>query len=62
MKANVDKTICIGCTMCTRVCPEVFQMDGNGKSEAIKEVIPKEVEEKAKEARMGCPVKAISID
>ena len=28
MKASVDPNLCIGCTQCTGICPEVFSMDG----------------------------------
>ena len=28
MKAFVDPDLCIGCTQCTGICPEVFQMTG----------------------------------
>ena len=28
MKAIVDPNLCIGCTQCAGLCPEVFSMDG----------------------------------
>jgi len=28
MKAFVDPDLCIGCTQCAGICPEVFQMTG----------------------------------
>ena len=28
MKASVDPNLCIGCTQCAGLCPEVFSMDG----------------------------------
>ena len=28
----VDQNICIGCQMCTSICPEVFEMDKKDKS------------------------------
>lgn len=62
MKAFVDKDTCIGCEVCTQICPEVFSMDDDGKSVAITSDIPKDVEGSAVEARDTCPVDAISID
>ena len=31
MQANVDKELCIGCELCTSICPELFSMDDDGK-------------------------------
>ncbi len=61
MKAYVDKDTCIGCGICPSVCPEVFEMDDDGKAKAIEDAVPAEVEESAKEAEDQCPVNAISI-
>ena len=33
-KVYVDQDTCIGCTLCTQMCPEVFGMDENGKAKA----------------------------
>ena len=62
MKAFVDKDTCIACELCTQICPEVFSMDDDGKSVAIKDEIKKENEDSAVEARDSCPVAAINID
>ena len=62
MKSIVDKDTCIGCELCTQICPEVFSMDEYGKSKAITCDIPKDVESSAMEARDSCPVSAISIE
>ena len=32
MKINIDKEKCIGCGSCTAVCPDVFELDDNGKA------------------------------
>ncbi|WP_373599051.1 ferredoxin [Paraclostridium bifermentans] len=62
MKAFVNKDTCIGCEACVGICPEVFSMDDDGKSIAIKEDISSEYTESAQEAKDACPVVAISID
>lgn len=61
MKANVDKDTCIGCGLCPSVCPEVFDMDDDGKAKAIVEDVPDSVVDQAKEAEESCPVNAISL-
>lgn len=41
MKAYVDKDTCIGCELCTQICPDVFSMDDDGKSVAKKMILHK---------------------
>lgn len=62
MKAIIDKTGCISCGLCVDTCPEVFQMADDGLAEAIGDSIPEEAEEKAAEARDGCPVSVITLE
>lgn len=61
MKAFVDRDGCIGCQACAGTCPEVFSMDDDNISVPIKEDIPEEVLDSAKDARDACPVSVISI-
>lgn len=62
MKAHVDKDTCIGCGLCPSVCPEVFEMNGEGKAEEIVEKVPESAADTAKEARDSCPVNAIEVE
>ncbi|AKN30576.1 ferredoxin [Clostridium carboxidivorans P7] len=62
MKANVDKDTCIGCGLCPDVCPEVFQMDDDGKAKAMGDAVPSGQESSAQEAADQCPVNAISVE
>ncbi|MCM8789458.1 MAG: ferredoxin [Candidatus Omnitrophica bacterium] len=61
MKAIVDPDICIGCTLCTQICPEVFRMEGE-KAAAYVNTVPRDVEETCKQAVDECPVTAIKIE
>ena len=61
MRANVNKDTCIGCELCTQICPDVFSMDDDGKSVAINDDIPENLQDDAVEARDSCPVSAIDI-
>ncbi len=56
MSIKVDQEKCVGCGMCAGLCPEVFIMNNDGKSEVIGDNI-----DCAKEAAASCPVEAISI-
>lgn len=62
MKANVDKDTCIGCGMCPSICPEVFDMDDDGKAHTIVDEVPEGKEAEAQDAADSCPVDAISVD
>lgn len=53
----VDKETCIACEVCTQLCPEVFEMQADGKSGVHDpHGAP---EEKIEEAMDSCPVAAI---
>ena len=62
MKARVDKDVCIGCGVCPSVCPEVFEMEDDGKAGVIGELVPETEFETAKEAESSCPVNAINVE
>ena len=60
MKVKVNSEICIGCTLCTQVCSEVFKMDGD-KAVAYTNPVPEALAESAKAAVDQCPVEAITL-
>ncbi|MBL7057778.1 ferredoxin [Patescibacteria group bacterium] len=58
MSIKVNQEICIGCQTCALMCPEIFEIQDNGKAHAINQL----VNECANNAKDNCPVNAISID
>ena len=60
MKASV-KEDCIGCGLCTSICPKVFRLKSDGLAEAYAPVT-KATEASAKEAATSCPVSVIILD
>ena len=60
MKIKVDKDKCISCGLCSSMCPEIFALDEDNKSELVKNPKTKEEENCAQEAIDTCPVEAIS--
>jgi ferredoxin len=61
MKATVDKDLCIGCELCTQICPSFFSMAVDGVAHALAGTVPPEDEACCSEAAEGCPVKAIAV-
>ena len=60
MKAFVDPDLCIGCTQCAGICPEVFSMEGT-LAVAQPGELPGELVAAAIDAAQNCPVSAITI-
>lgn len=54
---KVDKDLCIGCGLCVSLCPEVFELGKDGKSEVKNPSGPCDL----KEVVESCPVGAIEI-
>lgn len=58
-KITVDKELCIGCGACVNLCPEIFELDGDGKSRVM---VGKGYEQCDYEMAINsCPVGAIKI-
>ncbi|OYT42415.1 MAG: ferredoxin [Candidatus Aenigmarchaeota archaeon ex4484_224] len=58
MKVWVDKSKCIGCGVCTALCPEGFEIGEDGKSQ----VKNPNANCNWKEIASNCPVGAIQIE
>lgn len=52
----VNQDICIGCGTCESICPEMFRLNADGKSEVIKEAGDCDIQFVID----SCPVGAIS--
>ncbi|AAK81544.1 ferredoxin [Clostridium acetobutylicum] len=61
MKAFVDKETCIGCGTCPAICPEIFEMEDDGKAVASDAEIANDLKESAQDAAESCPVDAIMV-
>ena len=58
MKVSVNKETCIGCGVCASICPDVFEIDDEGKAKAL---VTETDLECAKEAAESCPTGSITI-
>lgn len=59
MTPEVNKEKCIGCGTCEALCPAVFELDSEGKSEFLPDVDVVKHRRCIQEALESCPVKAI---
>lgn len=59
MKVKINQEKCISCGSCPSLAPEVFDFNGEGVAEVIKQDVPKELEEAVKDAIEFCPTQAI---
>lgn len=71
MKAFVDKEACVSCGLCPTICPDIFEMQEDGKAGVRKDRSEEgkfqnkasdELLISAKEAEESCPVDAISVE
>ncbi len=59
-KIEVDQELCIGCGACVNLCPEVFELQDDGKSRVIKKEECKDCD--CEMIVNSCPVGAIRIE
>ncbi|MEK7142963.1 MAG: ferredoxin [Patescibacteria group bacterium] len=55
---TVDEAKCIGCGLCVSTCPDVFELDDNGKAQVKDSNACKSCD--CQETIDNCPAKAIS--
>ena len=60
MKATVNED-CSACGLCEETCPEVFEM-ADDIARVIADPVPKDAEDRAREAAEDCPSEAIKIE
>ncbi len=61
MKVRVNPELCNGDEVCTQVCPQIFEMQGD-KAVARIEEVPEDLKGCAKDAADSCPSEAIVIE
>lgn len=61
LKVVINKPACCGYGVCAEICPEVYKLDENGFVYVESAIVPKELEEKAREGADACPQFALSV-
>ena len=59
MKISVNQEACIGCGACTAIAEDLFELNGDGLSEAKVTDVPEDKVDQANEAVESCPTGAI---
>jgi ferredoxin len=71
IKVKINLDLCIADGVCYALCPQVFEAGPDGKSQIVKEfrgkapnegTIPDNLKDCAEQARVACPVGAISFE
>jgi ferredoxin len=62
IKIIADRGACCGYGVCAEVCPEIYKLDLNGIVAVEDALVPKELEEKAREGAEGCPQSALRVE
>lgn len=57
-KISVDTSTCVGCGLCEQLCPEVFEVEGNGIASTKAQNCGTH---NLKEVAEQCPVEAIKV-
>jgi ferredoxin len=60
MKVTIDANLCVGCGLCTEMCPDVFKMEGD-KAVVLREPTTSRAIADCRDAKEQCPVFAITI-
>ncbi len=60
MAIVIDEDACMGCESCCEICPDVFEMSGEGDKAVVK--APDSTLDCVEEAIDACPAEAISKD
>ncbi len=58
----IDRELCVGDAVCVSFCPEVFQLDEEGKAVTLMEVIGDELYDCVKEAMEACTAACIYME
>jgi len=61
LRASVNKNLCIGCGICTEICPAVFELDPMGLSEATIATVNPSLGNTLRQAAESCPTDAIAV-
>lgn len=61
MRLEIDRPACCAYGICADICPEVYKLDENGIVYEYTDVVPKELEDKAREGGLACPQNAVKI-
>ena len=62
LKVVINKPACCGYGVCAEICPEVYKLDENGMVFVENEIVPKGLEDAAREGADACPQSALKVE
>jgi ferredoxin len=61
MKVRIDTDLCAGFGICVGICPDMFELHGDGYATVLLSEVPTELEDLVRRAVNQCPAQAISL-
>jgi ferredoxin len=61
LRVIADRSACCGYGVCVELCPEVYKLDDIGVVSVLMDVVPAELEVRAREAASACPANALRV-
>ncbi|MCI0996992.1 ferredoxin [Pseudomonas corrugata] len=61
LKLVVDRSACCAYGLCAEICPEIYKLDDNGIVYVEQELVPLQLEGRAREGAESCPQGAIEV-
>ena len=62
MKVKVNSDACIGCGACASICPDVFELNDDGLSQAKVNDVADDKKQDVMDAKDSCPTGAIEAE
>lgn len=62
MLVKIDQNLCVGCGTCKAICPEVFEVNEDGKAYILENADVVSYKSEIENAIESCPVQSISIE
>lgn len=61
LRVVADRNLCCGYGVCAEICPEVFAVDEAGVVKLLLDVVPANLEARAREGAAACPQCALEV-
>ena len=61
LRVIADRSACCGYGVCAELCPEIYKVDDIGVVTVLMDIVPQDLEVKAREGASACPTNALRV-